>query len=530
MHELHRRRRDVHRVELLAQRLDDDAVVVEVAGDERLAQGGARQLEPARAQVDDRRHPLDGDLLPRELLDVAQHAVLARLGERDRDALASRAPRPADAVDVGVGRRGDVEVDDVREVLDVEPARGDVGRDEEVGGPLAEAAHDAVALLLREPAVQRLRAVAAPGQRLGELVDLGARAAEDDRRRRRLHVEDAAERRHLVLARDDVRRLPDARDLPRCGLLPRDRHPRRLVEVPLGEGADARRHRRREERRLALLGERAEDRLEVLGEAHVEHLVGLVEDDGAHAGEVERAAVDVVEGAPRRRDDDVDAPLEPAQLLLDRLAAVDREHPGAELAPVLVQRLGDLHGELAGRHEDEPAHGTAAVLVGGLGGRGDALEHREGEGGGLPGAGRRLAEQVAPPEELRDRLALDRRRLLVAERRERPHDGFAQPERGEAGGAVGGGGAGIGRCRHGSLRRRPRARARKDTRAGAVPRGRQGLGRPSTPGRVSRARRARECSAAAHGTAFHADHEDPERIEPRGATGRTVTSPDELQI
>ena len=39
----------------------------------------------------------------------------------------------------------------------------------------------------------------------------------------------------------------------------------------------------------------AEDLLEVVGEAHVEHLVGLVEHDGLDLVEPERAAVEVVD-------------------------------------------------------------------------------------------------------------------------------------------------------------------------------------------------------------------------------------------
>ena len=61
-----------------------------------------------------------------------QLPVLARLGERDRDALAPGAPRAADAVHVDLGRGRHVVVHDVREVLDVEAARRDVRRDDEL--------------------------------------------------------------------------------------------------------------------------------------------------------------------------------------------------------------------------------------------------------------------------------------------------------------------------------------------------------------------------------------------------------------
>ena len=114
-------------------------------------------------------------------LDVGELALLARLGERDGHALATRPPDAPDAVDVALRRRGHVVVDDVGEHVDVEPAGGDVGGDEQLGGAVAQPAHHAVALRLVHAAVQRLGAVAAAVHRLGQLVDLDARAAEDER-------------------------------------------------------------------------------------------------------------------------------------------------------------------------------------------------------------------------------------------------------------------------------------------------------------------------------------------------------------
>ena len=103
----------------------------------------------------------------------------------------------------------------------------------------------------------------------------------------------------------------------------------------------------------------------------------------------------MIERAARRRDDDVGAALEAANLLQHRGAAVERQHRQASAAGVLVHRLGDLHGELARRHEHE-AIGAAAVL-GAEGG--DAMQHRQREGGGLAGARGRLGEQVAALEQ-----------------------------------------------------------------------------------------------------------------------------------
>ena len=241
-----------------------------------------------------------------------------------------------------------------------------------------------------------------------------------------LDVEDPRERRGLLRARDDVHDLPDARHLSGRRALARDRDARRVLQVLLGDRGDARRHRRGEERGLLLARRLLEDRFEVLREAHVEHLVGLVEHEEPHRVELQGLAPDVVERAPGRADDDVDPAFQRADLWIHRRAAVDCRDVDAEDLPVAVDRLGDLHRELARRHEDERGRPPASARV-----LSDPLEQRQRERGGLARARRGLPEHVASGEERRDRGVLDRRRLLVAERAERAHELFRQPEGGE---------------------------------------------------------------------------------------------------
>ena len=107
----------------------------------------------------------------------------ALLGGHEGDR-AARAAHPAgapDPVDVGLGRIGDVVVDDVGDVLDVEPAGCDVGRDQQPQAVVLEGEHHPVALPLAQVAVQGLHLEAAGPQRLVEPrgADLGT--AEDDR-------------------------------------------------------------------------------------------------------------------------------------------------------------------------------------------------------------------------------------------------------------------------------------------------------------------------------------------------------------
>src|SRR3546814_19819014 len=70
--------------------------------------------------------------LPGQFLDIGD--ILGVFGGHERIGRAggARAPGAADAVDVIVGMPGRVEIEDVADALDVEPARGDVGGDEDV--------------------------------------------------------------------------------------------------------------------------------------------------------------------------------------------------------------------------------------------------------------------------------------------------------------------------------------------------------------------------------------------------------------
>ena len=60
------------------------------------------------------------------------------------------------------------------------------------------------------------------------------------------------------------------------------------------------------------------------------------------------------------------------------------------------------------------------------------VQHRQREGRRLAGAGGRLGEHVAAGQQQRDRFALHRRRLFVAERGDGVHEGTGQAKRGKA--------------------------------------------------------------------------------------------------
>ncbi len=156
-------------------------------------------------------------------------------------------------------------------------------------------------------------------------------------------------------------------------------------------------------------GQHREHLLDVaVDEAHVEHPVGLVEDEDLDVREVERALAVVVEQAPGGGHEDVDAA---AQLVDLRLHADAAEHHHAgELGVLAVDAHAflDLRGELARRRQDQGPDRQLAASVANGRLRHQAVQQRQHEAGGLAGAGLGAAHDVAAGEHGGDGLGLDR--------------------------------------------------------------------------------------------------------------------------
>ena len=185
---------------------------------------------------------------------------------------------------------------------------------------------------------------------------------------------------------------------------------RRLGHVAAREGHDGARHRRGEEHRLARRRGQRQELLDVGQEAEVEHLVGLVEHDGACLRQVEVALLGEVDQTTGRADDDLDAGLEGLDLGLVGATAVDGEHPDAALAAGALEVARDLHGELTRRRR---RRGPAACRERRANRRRPRraattrLQHRHAEAEGLAGAGLGLADDVVAGQRHRQRHRLD---------------------------------------------------------------------------------------------------------------------------
>ncbi len=183
----------------------------------------------------------------------------------------------------------DVVVEHVGDPLDVQPAGGDVGGDQDVDAIAAtsfEGGDGPLTQSLRDVAVDGRRGKPSGAQLFGYLFGGLLGPDEDDHRLERLDFEDPGQRVHLARAGNlDValRNVVGGRGFRV------DLDLDRVVQILVAELADRRRHRRGEQRHLLVLRGLRQDPLDFLGEAHRQHLVGLVEHQVIDMGQIQGA-------------------------------------------------------------------------------------------------------------------------------------------------------------------------------------------------------------------------------------------------
>ena len=201
------------------------------------------------------------------------------------------------------------------------------------------------------------------------------------------------------------------------GVAAADLDQRRVRHDGAREAEDLVRHRGREEQRLALGRQGVDDAPDVGPEAHVEHPVGLVEDQRLEAVEL-RARPHVIHQAARRGDDERDAGRQGPRLRLHRRAAVDGHAADAGVVAEALDVVVDLDRQLAGRRQHQHAGaGRLGRRPGGVGGgrRGQQpIDQRQHEGGRLAGAGLGAGDDVAAAADQRQHRRLDRRGVREA--------------------------------------------------------------------------------------------------------------------
>ena len=328
--------------------------------------------------------------------------------EGDRRTVEPRAARSADAVHIRLRHLGDVEVDDVRQLLDVNAARGDIGGHQHAAAALLEGRKRGLPGPLRLVPMDRLRRKPGPRQIARDPIGPVLRAGEHQHGDELRVLQQVGEQVALVALVHKIDILADG--LHRRGGRV-DLHHSHIVQQPVGDLLDLRRHGGREQQRLLFLGRFVDHPAHVVDEAHVEHAVGLVEHEDLEALETHMPLPDEVVEPSRRRHEDIHPVFERFHLRGLAHAAEDDGRSQTQILPVQLKVFVILQRQLARRREHQRPDRPLALRH--TAPR-EQLQNRHRKRGCLACPRLRAAEQIPPRKHRGNRRLLDRRRPAVA--------------------------------------------------------------------------------------------------------------------
>ena len=307
-------------------------------------------------------------------------------------------------MDIVFGVERQIEVEHRWHVLDVQPTGGHVGTHQQIDRTALEGFQGLQALVLRFVAVQGGGFQALALQRAGQAGTAQLAVDKDE------GLLDAALAQHMVdgaalvlIGHTDETLLHRGSRGIGAGHLDGDR----VLQVAAGQSLDFGREGGREQQRGALLGQVAEDALQVRQKADVEHAVGLVQHHIFHLVEHAVFGLDVIQQAAWRGHQHFHTFFQLGGLGLHVHAA--KHHCAAQLGVFGIQRhlLGHLVGQLAGGQQHQGTHRMAGGRGGGVFVLHHALQQRQREGSGFAGARLGCTHHIAPLQNHRNGLGLD---------------------------------------------------------------------------------------------------------------------------
>ncbi|VVE71164.1 hypothetical protein PPN31119_03838 [Pandoraea pnomenusa] len=360
-----------------------------------------------------------------ETFDLREQLMFVHADERHGFAIRPCATGAADTVHIVFRDFRQVEVHHVRQLVDVDPARGDVGGDQHLERAALELGQRARAGALALVAVDRQRRNAALRELFGQAVGTVLGAREHEHLEPVVLAHEMLEQFALAIAIDRVDFLLD-----RLGrrVAARDLDQRRRLEQAVGQLLYLVGERGREQQVLTFGRQRRQHAPDVADEAHVEHAVGFVEHENLHARQVHRFLLHVVEQTSRRGNENVDAARELLDLRHHRHTAEHGHRRETQILAVLGHALLDLGRQLARGGQHERAHRALAVGRRRTRARREHLQDGQREAGGFAGAGLGAGEEIAALQDGRNRLQLNRSRVGIAEVGDRTQDVGRQAE------------------------------------------------------------------------------------------------------
>ena len=306
---------------------------------------------------------------------------------------------------------GDVKVEHRGHVFDVQAPGGHVGANQQVHVAAFERIQRFEPLVLAFIAVQSRGVEAIALQRAGQPGTAQLAVDKHKGLGDGVLLDQLAQRAALVVVAHTVEMLADSGS----GFI-RSRHLNGdgVLQIAGRQALDLGRESGRKQQRDALLGQIAQDALQIGQKADVEHAVGLVEHHVLNLVEHHIFGLDVVQQPPRGGDQHLNAFFQFQRLGLHVHAA--KHHGAAQVGVLGVSRhlLGHLVGQLAGGQQHQGTHGVAGWGGGGVFVLHHALQQGQRESGGFAGARLGGPHHIATRQDHRDGLLLDRGHGFVA--------------------------------------------------------------------------------------------------------------------
>jgi len=318
---------------------------------------------------------IDRDLHSNNLFDLQQVLVFFCIAEGDALTAGPGASRTADAVHIGLGFERHIEIDHMADLVDIDPASGDVRSDQDPNLACAKRMEDPLASVLRASTMDPLSGNPCIDQGLVESIRTMLGPDEYQDARSRFIPEQSIQQLALVAPIHKHHALLDPIGRSR---LRGDHDGDVFVQESGGKRLNRSRHGGREEHRLAFARQQPYDPLNVWHKAHIEHPIGFVQHEVLQFREETVFLVDQIEQPTGGCNHDVDPFAQGRDLRPLADPTENRRVTDFGVPPEVSQVFGDLDHQFACRGNDQ-SHGLATRgvqtrLV-------DFLEDRDRKGG-----------------------------------------------------------------------------------------------------------------------------------------------------
>ena len=283
--------------------------------------------------------------------DVTQQTTLAVLNEQQRAASTTGTTSTADTVNVGFRIHWDVVVHHQADTLNVQATGRNVSRNQDIQTTIFQAFQSLLTQRLVHVAVQRRAVVAITLQRFSYFQGRVFGTDEDNRRIKVFRFQETHQRFVFTHAVGSPVALADIRASRHAGL---NAHFLRLFHKATGNATDSFRHGGGEQRGLMPFRDLRHNGFYVFDKAHAQHFICFIQYQAAQFGEVQGAALQVVQQTTRGTDDDLRTLTQGAQLHVITLAAVQGNHVhAAHMFREFRHCFSNLYRQLAGRRQHQ---------------------------------------------------------------------------------------------------------------------------------------------------------------------------------